>query len=424
MSRPIVVVGAGLAGLVCARRLYRAGFPVLIIEADSRAGGRLKTDEIQGFRMDRGFQVYFSAYPNAGLELDLPALNLRPFEPGARMWDGKRFREFHRDNVIEMGINAVTGRSPVPMGDLMRTAEWDRDVKQTLTNDIWKQEDRSVAEMLKEARFTDQFMEGFVRPFFGGIFLDRQMDVSANMFKFVWKMLSVGNTSVPAEGMEEIPRQIAGQLPSEIFRFNSRVDRLVKEGNRVTGVQLTTGEVIEAHSVVVAVEAPEAERLTGIKTPGGAKGSTTIYFDAAESPTDSAILLVNNSGMGEVNHVVDMSQLSRSCAPVRRRLIAATILGVPNESDSALAKNVRYEISQWLPKSGVTSWRPLKVDRIPYAQMPMKPGFRDHLPSCHTGTAGLFLAGEFTHYGSIDGACLSGRTCAESIIQAQGEAAA
>jgi phytoene dehydrogenase-like protein len=395
----------------------------LIIEADSRPGGRLKTDELQGFRMDRGFQAYFSAYPNAGLELDLQALNLRPFQPGALFWDGKRMKEFHRDNIVEMGIACFTGKTLVPIGDLVRTMEWDRELKQTLTNDIWKAEDKPVAEMLKEERFSAAFLENFVRPFFGGIFLDRSLDVSANMFKFIWKMISVGNVSVPALGMEEIPRQIAAQLPNELFRFNTRVDQLVKTGSAVTGVRLTTGEEIEAQAVVVAVDAPEAQRLTGVKTPGGARSATTIYFDADESPTEDAILVVNGTSMGQVNHLVDVTKASKERAPRGHRLIAATIIGVPSQADAALAKNVRYEISQWLPKAGATKWRPLKVDRLPYAQLPTPPGFRNAAPPTNAGD-GLFLAGEFTHYAGVDGACLSGRTCAESIIQAQGEAAA
>lgn len=424
MSRPIVIVGAGLAGLVCARRLHRAGKSVLVIDGDTRPGGRLKTDTINGFRMDRGFQVYFSAYPNAGLELDLSRLNLKKMEPGARFWNGKKFREFHRENVIEMGFACMTGRSLVPPGDLLRLNEWDQTIRKTLTADLWKGEDMTAEELLRSERFSDAFINHFARPFFGGIFLDRGLNVSAQMFKFVWKMLGVGDTCVPALGMEEIPKQIAEHIPAECFRFRTRVDQLVKEGSRVTGVQLSKGEVVEAEQVIVATDASEAQRLTSIKTPAGFKSSTTVYFDAPSAPSEEAILLVDQEGFGRVNHLMDMTQVSRELSPGGHRLIAATILGIATENDAHLAKNVRYEIQQWLPKAGVEKWRPLNVVRVNQAQMEMNPGFRDTLPSIVTSTEGLFLAGEYTTYGSIDGACLSGRLCAEAILSAAAKAAA
>ena len=424
MSRPIVIVGAGLAGLVCARRLHRAGKSVLVIDGDSRPGGRLKTDTLNGFRMDRGFQVYFSAYPNAGLELDLSRLNLKKMEPGARFWKDRKFREFHRENVIEMSFACMTGRSLVPPGDLLRMGEWDQAIRRTLTADLWKGEDMTAEELLKSERFSDAFIDNFARPFFGGIFLDRSLNVSAKMFKFIWKMLGSGDICVPALGMEEIPRQIAEHIPAECFRFQTRVDQLVKEGGRVTGVQLSTGEVIDAEFVIVATDSLEAQRLTGFKVPSSFKTSTTVYFDAPSAPADEAILLVDQEGFGRVSHVMDMTQVSRDLSPKGRRLIAATILGIANEADAHLAKNIRYEIQQWLPKAGVDKWRPLNVVRLPYAQLDMAPGFRENQPGAVTSTEGLYLAGEFTTYGSIDGACLSGRLCAEAILTAAAKAAA
>ena len=87
---PVLIVGAGLAGLTCALRLHEAGIPVQVIEASDGVGGRVRTDEVEGFLLDRGFQVYLSAYPEAGKLLDLDALGLRPFSPGALVYDGEK----------------------------------------------------------------------------------------------------------------------------------------------------------------------------------------------------------------------------------------------------------------------------------------------------------------------------------------------
>ncbi|MGA1525128.1 MAG: FAD-dependent oxidoreductase, partial [Planctomycetota bacterium] len=91
MQRPVLVVGAGLAGLTCARALSAAGVPVRVLDAADAVGGRVRTDVVEGFRLDRGFQVLQTAYPEARRALDYGALELRPFEPGALVRVAGRF---------------------------------------------------------------------------------------------------------------------------------------------------------------------------------------------------------------------------------------------------------------------------------------------------------------------------------------------
>lgn len=81
-SAPVVVVGAGLAGLACAQRLTRAGVDVLVLEASDAAGGRVGTDVVDGFRCDRGFQLVNPSYPALTQVVALAALDLRPFAAG------------------------------------------------------------------------------------------------------------------------------------------------------------------------------------------------------------------------------------------------------------------------------------------------------------------------------------------------------
>ena len=93
MSDPdCIIVGAGLAGLACARALVRAGRRVRVIEAGDHVGGRVTTDTVEGFRIDRGFQVYNDAYPEGRRQLDLAALGLGRFEPGAVVAEWGRLR--------------------------------------------------------------------------------------------------------------------------------------------------------------------------------------------------------------------------------------------------------------------------------------------------------------------------------------------
>lgn len=411
MSKPVVIVGGGLAGIVCARKLNRAGVPVVLVESQSALGGRLQTVEVDGFKIDRGFQVFFTAYPHAKIELDWRKLDLGFFIPGCSVWDGGRFHEVRSDDEI------ATLFSPwLPLQDKLRMLSYNAEIQKSEYRDIWSAEDGTAEKDLLTAGFTPKFLDRFVRPFFGGIFLDRSMQTSSRMFRFVWKMLLEGRIGVPAQGMQAIPALMASDIPSSSIRLNEKVSGLLREGEKVKGIKLVSGEEIEAEVVVIATEAPEAARLAGLATPTGSLSSITVSFDAPEPITKDPLLLLNGPAFGKVNHVVDVSLAAPSYAPKGRHLISATVLGSSAESDLALAGNVKSEIQTWLPKDKVSAWRPLRVDRISYAQMAQPAGFGDDLPENETKTPGLYFAGEFTTYSSIDGAILSGQQTADSVL--------
>jgi len=413
MDRPIVVIGAGLAGLVCARRLYRYGHDVLVLDADDRPGGRMKTDLVDGFRLDRGFQVYFDQYPYTEAELNEEALCLQPFEPGALVvWDGKR-EEVNRDMPLHMAFSGF-----LPLNDKLRTLGLSAELKGMDDEDIWRMPDDTAVNFLRAHGFSDTFLAKFARPFFGGVFLDRSLQESARMFAFVWKMMNEGRTTVPALGMEEIPKQVAADIPVRCFRFGVRVDSLATESGKVSGVRLASGEVIEAGQVVVATDAATAERLTGTATGVTFKGSTTIPHPPNDRPTDQPMLVVNGNQGGQVNHVAVMSRVSTAYGDGKHHLISATILGDAVGTDDQIAAEARYEVKSWCPELQTSQWRPLRVDRIAHAQMVQPPGFHDHRPGPTTSTEGVYLAGEYTTYSGIDGAVLSGRRAADALMAA------
>lgn len=410
MQKPVVVVGAGLAGLVCARRLEQAGRAVLVLDAGDGPGGRMRTDVVDGFSLDRGFQVFFEAYPNAKLELDYQVLRLRDFEPGCLVFDGKKMREVHRENILQ----TVFGKW-VPMADLLRLHQLGDELDDMTEEQVWSLDDEPVETFLKSRKISSLAVERFIRPFFGGVFLDTSLDVSSRAFAFYWQMLDRAPATIPAAGMQAIPDQIAAGIQPESMRFGVRVDSLVRTDGKVTGVRLDTGEIIEAEMVVVATDQPNCTMLTGVGTPQDGKPCTTIHFASSERPVYESILMVNGSGVGLVNHVACMTNASKELAPAGQYLVSASILGNPRTPDSELAKSVRYELKSWFPNLTVDSWRPLRVDRIPYSQMPQPVGFMDHLTPVDP-EPGLLIAGEHTAYAGIDGAVLSGQRAAAMVL--------
>lgn len=405
------MVGAGVAGLVCARRLSQVGLKVTVVDPQLTVGGRVQTDVVDGFRLDRGFQVYLTNYPACRVELDEGALDFRKFEPGCLVWDGKKQHEVHKDAMIQMFVDRW-----IPFSDMVKTVSMSMDLKEMSDQEIWGQEDQTIEAYLRGRGFSEKYLDRFVRPFFGGVLLDSSLKDSVLPFLYYWKMFEEGDTVIPARGMGEISQQIASGVPDDAWRMGQGVAEISREGGYVNGVKLADGSVIEAQAVVVATDSRTASQLTGLAGPKDFRVCTTVHFAADSSPVPDPVIVVNASGQGRVHHVAPMSKVSPALAPKGRHLVSATLLSNPVESDLNLAKSVQYELRDWFKQSNVAGWVPLAVHRVPLGQMAQPVGFRDHLMPKNPET-GLFIAGEGTTYAGLDGAFRSGQDAATGILR-------
>lgn len=418
MNKPVVVVGAGLAGLVCARKLHQAGLPVIVVDGDDRPGGRLKTDNVGGFLLDRGFQVFFTAYPTAKRELDFDALDLRPFRNGAFIHhDGLHLLEPQSFGQMLRTKFAVVRDKVVPLKDKQRLAKLCANVGSLSPREISRLTPTTTLDFLQDQGFGDEIMDRFFRPFLGGIFLDRDLQVDSRQFALVWSMLEQGQTVVPAAGIEAIPAQIAADIPRYLFRFGNKVSEILRDDKgHPTGIRFDTTEEIDASAVVIATDAVEAARLLGHETPSGFRSSTCLYFETATPCVDGPYLVLNGTGKGIVNHVAPVSSAAPGYAPAGKHLAAVTILGIPDKTDEQLAEIAKEELNVWLPDKGAYMWRFIRAYRIEHAQMAQPVGFREKLPTNATSIPGVYQAGEFTENSSIDGAIQSGLECAALLL--------
>lgn len=417
-EEPTIVVGAGLAGLVCARALADAGAPVRVLEA-AEIGGRVRSTLRDGYRLDRGFQVLFTAYPGARRWLNFEQLELCTFDPGAaiRHRGGWAILGDPRRDRSALAPTLLTG--VVPFQDKVRTLllaarlagrDWDG------VRAIGGQ-DRSTLDHLRACGFSSAYIDRFIRPFYGGIYLDRTLATSARVFSFTFQMLALGETVVPAAGMGAITQQLAASLPADTIQTGTSVRGLLRDGERVIGVRTDSTE-IRASRVVVATDSRAAAVLTGLDLPSERLASTVIYFGSDLPLVGHKKILLNPAPNAFINNAVQISNIAPDYAPPGKHLFACTVLGDPDLADDAVIARCRTELADWFGAERTAPARltALDVIRVPFSQFVQSPGIHDRLPRNRTATSGLYLAGEYTEDSSINGSIRSGEGAAGAVL--------
>lgn len=408
----VLIVGGGLAGLCCARRLDQAGISCRILEAADEAGGRARTDELDGFQLDRGFQVLLTAYPEANQTLDYEQLQLKCFEPGALVrYQGK----FHRfaDPWRRPRHLVGTALSPVAsLADKLRVARLRSRVCRGSLEELYERPEKTTLARLRDEGFSDRIIQRFFRPFLGGVFLERELNTSSRMFEFVFRMFAKGDAAVPANGMGAISAQIAEQLPAGTIRTNSQVNQV-----KSNLVRLENGEELTAAKVVVACEAPAAAKLLGEDCSQKARGVTCIYFAADKPPIEEPILVLNGEGKGPINNLCVPSQAAPSYAPRDRSLISVSVLeNTVAEYQGDLKNEVLDQLQDWFG-SVVNHWDHLRTYQIPYALPNQSPPALSPVEKSVNRDDGIIVCGDYLNTASIQGAMISGRRAAESLIR-------
>ena len=409
-EKKVLIVGGGLAGLACAVRLHEAGARPLIFEGSDGVGGRVRTDQVDGFLLDRGFQVFLDAYPEAGHLLDKKSLDLRAFRPGAMLYTNSgmvRMMDVFREPryLMESALAPVGS-----LADKLRVARLRWRLMHLNTEEIAQHEDITTESYLQRAGFSRSMIDRFFRSFYGGIFLERELQTSSRMFEFTFKMFSQGSATLPSKGMGEIPRQLASRLPVGTIRLGAQVTQ-IQSGS----ITLESGEQFRGDAVVVATDATTA---VGLVSAGGAaepvwRSVSCLYFAAPRSPLGESIIVLNGTGSGLVNNVCVPSGLAADYAPPGRSLISVSVLGTVDPA--GLESRVLRELEAWFG-SAVREWRHLRTYRILRALPQQAPGTGFTGPGFRK-EAGVYLCGDHLWSASIEGAIISGLRTADAILK-------
>jgi phytoene dehydrogenase-like protein len=409
----VYVVGAGLAGLRCARRLHEKGVAATVLEAADGVGGRVRTDRVDDFLLDRGFQVLLTAYPEAREALDYRELELHPFYPGAMVRTGGKFVTV-ADPFRRRWDGLRTALAPVgSLGDKLKVTALRRRVTAGSLEELFARPETTTREALANHGFSDTIVDRLFRPLFGGVLLDRELGTSSRMFEFIYRMFALGDVAIPTRGMGAIPEQLAGGLPPDCVRLGQRVTA-AGDG----AVTLASGEKLPARAVVVATDGPTATRLLGGEPPApGSVAASCLYFATDRAPVDEPVIVLDGDGEGPVNNLCVPSAVAPTYAPPGAALVSAAVLdrpGLPKGADLEAA--VLGQLADWFG-SGVVAWRHLATYHIPHAQPAQPPGVLEPPERPVRLRPGLYICGDHRDNASINGALASGRRTADAVLE-------
>lgn len=420
----VAVVGAGLAGLVAARTLVRSGRDVLLFDPSAEPGGRVRTELVDGFRLDVGFQVLLTGYPAVQEELDLAALKLHAFEPGCIVVrDGKLYSLPDALRLPGRWMEAFLFPLAT-LSDKLRTATLRNRLRRAEPHSLLRGPTRMAAAWLRDQGFSERYLSVFWIPFFSAVFLDPPLEVNSGLFQFVFRSLACGDITLPEEGIGAVPRQVAAGLPPGTWQPRTLVRSLRVSDGRVRGLTVTPSDApdapidVEADTVILACGPEEARRLTGFNLPRlEPLGVSVVYFSTPTVVTDESRIFLNGGSGGPGHHAVFLSNICPAYAPVGEHLVEVTVLGTPEGPDQALAERVRRQMQVWFRGGRVEEWRWLRTMKIPLAQFRQPPSLAEGLPGPRTATGGLFLAGDYTRHSSMQGAMESGQIAAAAVLE-------
>ena len=404
------IVGAGVSGLVAAGVLESYGLSPTIIEASDRVGGRVKTDIVDGYQLDHGFQVLLTDYPAAKEYLDFSTLELQEFLPGSQIFYnggatviGDAFRKF---SFLFPTIFSSVGS----IGDKLKVLKLNKQLKKKSLEAIFSDKEKTTIQYLKDFGFSNKMIDRFFKPFFTGIFLETELTTSSRMFEFVYKMFGEGLAVLPKGGIEKVPQQLADKLTSTTFHFNKKVDKVADKT-----VFLSNGETLDFDYIIVATEPSQLiSNLSNQETPW--KSCQTLYFATPDRFISKPLIGLVADAESLVNNIFYHNSVATDQKGTQE-LLSVTVVKENDLSDEELVKKVQQDLETYC---GITDTKFLKIYHIPKALPNLQNLQYSLAPSETMLTHSIFLAGDTQLNGSLNAAMLSGEAAAKGVLEKAG----
>jgi len=402
----LYIIGAGVSGLIAAKVLEDHGYAPIIIEATERAGGRLKTDVVGGYQLDRGFQVLLTAYPAAQKYLDYDKLDLQKITPGAVVFKEKK-KKIIGDPSRDLKLLIATLTSGVgSLLDKIKILKLSRYLRRKKLDDIFSEEEQSTLSYLVDFGFSEGMINDFFKPFFSGIFLESKLDTSSRMFEFIFKMFEEGYAAIPKNGIEDIPKQICHGLNETKFIYNSRVVSLID--NQIT---LDDGRVFKSDYTIIA---NEGNSLINDKTECLWKSCDNFYFTTKGSVIKSKLIGLIPAKKSFINNIFYHTSLETSISSTSN-LLSVTVINNKNLSEAMLLDQVVQELKDYCGIEDVCFLKNYRINKA----LPIITDNKYDV-ECVDSFSGnsVFFAGDQQLNPSLNAAILSGEAAAMAVIDA------
>lgn len=403
----IYIIGAGVAGLIAAKVLEEQGFYPTIIEATDRVGGRVKTDIVEGYQLDHGFQVLLTAYPAAQKYLNFEALELQEFLPGATIFN-KGSQKTIGDPLRAISLLLPTLFSGIgTISDKFKILKLNTLLKQSTMAEIFAKPEKTTYQYLVDFGFSDEMISKFFQPFFTGIFLEPNLETSSRMFEFVYKMFGEGDATIPKAGIEAIPMQLKAGLKQTEFLFNTKV-KSVEEGKII----LLDETILESHYTILATDAsPLVSKLKNQEVLW--KSCDTLYFETDKRAIDKPLVGLIADKEALVNNIIYHTSVATKTAGAKE-LLSVTVVKKHGLAPEALKNQVVKELKQYC---GIETTKFIKQYSIAKA-LPKSDNLRYEMnPSETKLTANIFLAGDTQLNSSLNAAMISGERAAMGVME-------
>ena len=405
-SPSIHIIGGGISGLIAARVLEEHGLSATIIEATDRLGGRVKTDVVDGYSLDHGFQVLLTAYPAAKKYLDFDALALQEFLPGSAIFkNGKQ--KIIGDPLRNLSLLLPTLFSGIgTVNDKLKILALNRRLKKKSIQNIFAEKEQTTLAYLENIGFSETIITDFFIPFFSGIFLENKLDTSSRMFEFVYKMFGEGNAALPKDGIQAIPKQLFEKLKSTTIIFNTKV-KSVENGSII----LESGETLKSNFTIIATQA--SGLVSNLKNQATLwKSCDTLYFEVAKREIKKPLIGLIAMHNALINNIFYHTSLQTS-ATATKELLSVTVIDRQNLTNKQLVTEVQKELKELCNIDYCTF---IKQYNIPMALPNLQDIQYEMLPSETRLTETIFLAGDTQLNGSLNAAMIAGERAALEVI--------
>ena len=403
----IHIIGAGVSGLIAAKTLEQHGYHPVIIEATERVGGRVKTDIIEGYQLDHGFQVLLNAYPQAKKHLDYKALNLQSFLPGAVIFSNQKQTTIG-DPLRHLGLFFPTLFSSVgSISDKLKIFKLNKKLEKTSIEMIFSKPEQSTLNYLKDFGFSENIINQFFKPFFSGIFLEPNLKTSSRMFEFVYKMFGEGLAVLPKAGIGAISEQLKSLLQHTTFLFNRKVKQV-----HDTFIELENDEILDTHFTIIATS-PQNLLPNLNHQNNDWKSCYNLYFETETRLINKPLIGLIADDDTLINNIFYHNSLSAN-SKGEKELLSVTVVKDTDLNAENLVKKVEEELLKYCD---IKILQHIKTYHIPNALPDIRDLQTDMFATETQIKATIFLAGDYLLNGSLNAAMLSGERAAEGVME-------